>query len=348
MSNYFSKLNYSLSNEDSRVERKYAQLYSSILAVGGSGSRAFSLIHDKLEKLIIIDISEPQIQYARFKLELFRQLSYSDYLKFMGYQNASFSERNEITTRVKLSTEAHNYVRSIPKKFVEKGLIYSGRWESILIRIGRLITSLTMHNFRRNFLAEANKEALWPGRRLKVLIKLLANQTILNLFLYRGQMVKSMDINMVDFLYNNFKSCFLDSDAKDSFFHQMLFLGRIEFSSGLPIDVTEDVFNQIKNFQGSIEFYQMDLTQAIRKFNFQFGSFSNVPSYFTDSQNQDFEQELARSFENGASSVVIRSFLKHREVIHPDLKLKLNQKNSRHAQQMDSTGLYRFQILEKL
>lgn len=348
MSGYFTNLNYSLANEDSSIERLAIGNFSTALAVAGSGSRAFSLIHRDLKKLIIVDISQPQIEFSQFKWELIQKLSYQNYLMVMGYKTASLSERLKIIDAGKLSSQSKIYADSIPRKCLKQGLIYSGRWESILRRLGRIIVGFTLHRFKKNFEADANREALWPKKRLNFFVRLLGNAKILNTFLYRGQMVKASEQGLENFLLQNFEYTFLNRDPKKSFFHQLLFLGHIEYEQALPIDVTPEVFQQIKNYSGSIEFHVIDLVSSIRTFSFEFGSFSNVPSYFSDEQNKIFEDELARKFIKGLKKVVIRSFLKHRPISHRDLAVKLNVGAGTLAQQQDSTQLYRFQFLENM
>ena len=346
---YFSGLNYSLANEDSRIERDMVLEFSTALAVCGSGSRAFSLIHDKLDTLIIVDISSSQIEFARLKWELIRQLSYEDYLAVMGYVEATMGHRCKILDTCVWSESTKIYLKSIPKSAIENGLIYSGRWESKLIRLGRWITTLTGHDFRQNFIEPKSNPQGWPRRRLSFWIYLLANRFILNRFLYKGQMVKSNQNGVAEFLIKNFEDCFLKNDPKNYFFQQMLFLGKIEFRPGLPIDVHEDVFLQIKRFKGTIEFHVMDLNRALKNFDFQFGSFSNVPSYFHDSEIGEFETTLSTQFKLGSLKIaVIRSFLKHRSVQHPDLMALVDKTSNDAAEIKDSTQLYRFQILQKL
>lgn len=348
MKSYFSALNYSLANEDSRVERSASQSYSTALAVCGSGSRAFSLIHPNLKRLRVIDISAPQLEFAKFKWELMRKLPYEKYLKFMGYMPAALDQRLDVIESIELSAFALQYYRSIPETRVEQGIIYSGRWEAKLIKLGQIITSLTFHDFHKNFVQVADRGKIWPRQRLRAFVKVFANSWVLDTFVYQGQMVKSDGIRVEDFLIQNFEQIFLKEDPRNSFFHQMLFLGELKFKEGLPVDVSEDVYGQIQEYKGDIEFINADLVQAVKDYDFEFGSFSNVPSYFTVEQNKLFESLLLERFSKGARKVVMRSFLKHRGIINSDLKKKNNSEESQSAEHQDGTHLYKFQILENI
>lgn len=345
MTAYFSQLNYSLANEDSRVERSLCAGFTSALSVCGSGSRAFSLIQPGLKKLIIVDISAPQLAFAKFKWELIRTMTYENYLTFMGYVFASLEQRLDIIESVDLGASALHYYRLIPESNIDNGIVYSGRWESIMIKLGKLITGLCMHDFHKNFLQTGERESIWPRKRLQFFVGMFANSWILDNFVYKGQMVKEGERTLVDVLNANFEYRFLRDDPKKSFFHQMLFLGEIKFPEGFPIYLAREVFEEIKNYNGDIEFHQMDLGEAVKSFDFEFGSFSNVPSYLTERQNAEFEINLLDRLNKGTRRIVSRSFLRHRGVKNRDLRARLDIYRSQLAEQQDVTGLYQFQIL---
>ncbi|MCB0370912.1 MAG: DUF3419 family protein, partial [Bdellovibrionales bacterium] len=129
MERYFKGLNYSLANEDSSIERSLSRDAKQILAVCGSGGRAFSLIHDNLEELNIIDISAEQLEFAKFKYELIKICNYEDYLKIMGVISSDYYEIMELVKKSQISNEWLSYVKRIPENFLIKGIIYSGKWE---------------------------------------------------------------------------------------------------------------------------------------------------------------------------------------------------------------------------
>ncbi len=350
MGKYFTGLNYSLANEDNRIESALSTHSKNILAVCGSGARAFSLIHDNLENLTIVDISQAQLDYARFKQELIKVMSFDEYLTFMGLKDANLIDRISIFKKYQHIDWVYQYFQQIPMDMLASGFVYSGRWESFLIKLGALITTLTGYeNFPMDFEDRAHAFRFWPEKRLKVLINILAHPVLLNKLLYKGQMISLNNYHLGEFLINNFKQCFFEKDPKFSFFHQMLFLGKIKFPEAYPLEFQRGTFEQIKNFKGRVSFVKTNLLDAIEQFKFDFASLSNVASYFDVKSKQQFEKALLKSLlVNSKQQIVLRSFLRPDPITLTELNPYLDQQQSLIAEQQDATLLYKFQILKKL
>lgn len=349
MEKYFTGLNYSLANEDSSVEKELSLSAKKILTVCGSGCRALSLLRDGLEELNIVDISSEQLEYTRFKFELIKKMNYEEYLKFMGLKDSSYSEKLEIFAKYSFSSSVYKFKNKISKDSLFYGLVYSGRWESFLRNLGRSITFLTGYSdFNKDFEDVKHCQKYWPEKRLEFLISLLAHPRILNRFLYKGQMIDLKNSDLGQFLIQNFKSAFMEKDPKKSFFHQMLFLDKVKYSQGYPLEFQHETFLAIKNYQGKINYLQMDLKKAINEIPFDFASLSNVPSYFNPSLRQEFEKQLCQVMTQRSACVVMRSFLREDLVSDSKLQSWLSVEKTRRAELQDSTMLYKFQILENL
>lgn len=351
MGHFFKKLKYSYSNEDSSVERASAVHFQSILSIAGSGSRAFSLVHPKLKKLVIVDSSPAQIEYTKFKWELIQKMNYSTYLKFMGYHKATLDERLDYIEKVELSLPSIQYYRAIPENSLEEGIVFSGRWESRLISLWKFLMTLTIHDFRDNFNEPGESQIHWPARRLRVLLGLAFNPLALNQFLFSARNSNRQNKSqqsVPEFFLQNIEHAFLKSDPKNSFFHQMLFLGQIEYPQGHPIEISEEIFNSIKNYTGNVEFHVMDIVDAVKSFDFEFGSFSRVPSTLSGAQLESFESALVAKLKKGCRKVIMRSFCYEHRIVNEELRHKLNPGAAEFARHQDSTGLYRFQIIESL
>lgn len=351
MEKYFSGLNYSLANEDNRIEKRLSVNSKRILAVCGSGTRALSLLSDKVQELSIVDISQAQLDYARFKYELIKLMSYEDYLAFIGLHESDLIQRISIFKKYQHNDWVSNYYHTIPKDYIHKGLIYSGRWESFLITLGRIITGLTGYeNYLLDFSDSEHAKRFWPEQRLHFLINLLAHPRVLNHFLYKGQMIDLKENHLGDFLLNNFRKDFLEKNPKESFFLQLLFLGRIMFSEAYPLEFKEETFLSIKNYHGTINFICADLITVLGKVDFDFASLSNVATYFTTKSKEAFESQLLKVLlrSNTQKQVVMRSFLRPDRIQNKELLSYLDHEQSLSAEQQDSTLLYKFQILKKL
>jgi S-adenosylmethionine-diacylglycerol 3-amino-3-carboxypropyl transferase len=102
MAAFFQDFNYSLANEDTRVEQKDSRGCRDILAVCGSGARVIPLLHKDLKRITVVDTSSVQLDYLRLKHELVLQLDDADYLKFLGYRHANPAFRENILKQIDL------------------------------------------------------------------------------------------------------------------------------------------------------------------------------------------------------------------------------------------------------
>lgn len=350
MEKYFTGLNYSLANEDNLIESQLIGQSSKALAVCGSGARALALLNGDLKELTIIDISQAQLDFAKFKYELIKSMTYEDYITFMGLRQVNLIDRTEIFNSYQYSGWTKQYYQQIPKDIIADGLIYSGRWESFLIKLGNAITTLTGYeNFILDFQDRDHATKYWPEKRLRFLINSLAHPLILNTFLYKGQMINLDEHHLGDFLLKSFKQGFLDKDPRDSFFLQMLFLGKVIYQQAYPLEFQKNSFELIKNFQGKVHFIRKDLIQAVEEVDFDFASLSNVASYFDIQNKLKFEESLFKTLSRqGPRQIILRSFLRPDLIKFEKLKFYLDQERSLLAEQQDSTLLYKFQILTKI
>jgi S-adenosylmethionine:diacylglycerol 3-amino-3-carboxypropyl transferase len=259
-------------------------------------------------------------------------------------------DRTTIFNSYQYSDWTRQYYQQIPKDVIADGLIYSGRWESFLIKLGKVITAMTGYeNFHLDFQDRDHAQKYWPEKRLRLLINCLAHPQILNKFLYKGQMISLNDHHLGNFLLNNFKKSFLEKDPRDSFFLQMLFLGKVIYNQAYPLEFQKSTFTHIKNFQGTIHFLRKDLIQAVEELDFDFASLSNVASYFDIQNKLKFEEALFGILtKQGSRQIILRSFLRPDPIKLEKLKSYLDKERSLIAEQQDSTLLYKFQILKKI
>ncbi len=301
----------------------------------------------------IVDLSDFQLDYIRLKYELIKALDFEDYLKFMGYSKCSTESRKALLDRIILSEQARSFARQIPDALLHKGLIYSGRWESFLIRLGKLIRTFCLKDFgvffeqRSPQLQDELFTAAWPELRLRFLMRLFANQRILNHFLYKGEMAQASGPSFLEFLEENFRLTFSSDRARKSFFHQILFLGEVAHKEAHPLEVQPDSFSSIKKFQGQLHFKKLELIQALETSEATAFSFSDVISYFSPLQIQRLSKALDEKLAQGSKIAVLRSFLNHPQLNLSKTTFRKKDLESL-ATRQDSTLLYQFQVYSSL
>lgn len=340
---YFQKFNYSLANEDIQIEQSFAKGYHSIAAICGAGLRAFGLIHPNLKKLTVIDVSAIQLDYARLHLESIRHLSYHEYLSFFGFRFATLNQRECWKNQLLSEGVTSDFLKSLPSDWLKRGIIYSGRWESFIIRLGKIIRFFLDYDFKNQIYENPiNRE--WPKKRLGMLLKIFANPLVIDRLLYRGQMAKTEKTNLEDLLIQGFDFVIKSPRVRESFLHQLMFLGGLSYQEGIDAIISESGFNQIKSYRGEISFVNMDLNNAFEKIEAHFWSCSDVLSYLSSEQINKFSLVLST---RKAQRIVFRSFMKHPK-IELGGRFTKNIDLMELAHKEDLTRLYEFQIFDRI
>lgn len=350
MKPYFQDLNYSLSNEDTKIESDLlARLptdKTKVLAVCGSGARVTPLMQSHVSQINVVDISEPQLKLLRLRLESIKKFDHDEFLQFWGYKNSAAS-RMKMLRSLELTSDDSQYWQSQSQKW-ENGFLLTGRWENFLAKLGRLFRDLFFVNFETLFeCSSVEARKVWfaknfPQKRLQFFLKIFANPFIFNLFLYRGRFANSNE-SFPDFLNQVFHQILIVKDPKKSFFAQMLFLGQLKYPEGWPVEAQIEVFNRSKKFQGEICFHQVDLIDKIEQnLDLHFLSLSDVVSYLSDVQLNRLEKALSR-LEQKNMIAVMRSFRRHPN-FSQEFKKSLSLEDIELAEKTDSIGVYKFHI----
>lgn len=138
------KINYSSCNEDTRSELKALKIGEEdiVLAITGSGARSLDLLISRPEKIISIDVNPLQNFLLELKIAAIKNLTYDEYLEFLGVRESS--RRIYLYRRIRsgLSTGAKEFWDG-EFPVLKKGIIYQGRWEryfkslSVFVKIMR-------------------------------------------------------------------------------------------------------------------------------------------------------------------------------------------------------------------
>lgn len=341
--NYFHNFNYSLANEDIRIEKKLSENSQTIAAVCGSGLRALSLIRQDLKELTIFDISQTQLDYARFHLIAIQKLNYLDYLTLFGFKSGSLPVRSKILYSVKPSSPSNAFIDNLDMQSLERGLIYSGRWESFIISIARVVRFFLDFDFYEEaYLGRVDPEK-WPKGKLAWLLNTVAHPLVINHFLYRGNMPKNQHEPLPAFLLRGIKDTLFSKEIKSSHLHQLFFLGSLEFDEGIDSIISPLQFETIKNYQGPVSFLKIGIVDALKNINADFWSFSDVLSYLSEKESLEISNLALTS---NWKRAVFRTFLKHPELVG-NITRSRNVELEKWAAFTDSTRLYQFQIYDK-
>jgi S-adenosylmethionine-diacylglycerol 3-amino-3-carboxypropyl transferase len=308
-------------------------------------------MNEGVEKLEVVDTSSRQLQYFQFKLDLLRSLEASEFRKILGYEKATAEERRALIQKAKLSSEAMNFLKSFGEAWLPDGFIFLGKWERTLLKISKVIRLGLMTDFRPLFLAENLDEQrkifarLWPRRRLRFLLKAIANATVFNLFLYSGQMSKNAPL--AELLLERLDYQFNHALARESFFLQFLFLGAIEFSEGWPLEAKDETIAKVKAYSGDIICKLQNMTDAMAVTEANGFSLSDVLSYLPPAEQSKLFHLGEQIFQRKSAKILMRTFL--RDPVFPSSWEKWHRASlEEKAAKIDATVVYNFKIYSSI
>ncbi len=328
---YFSDLNYSLANEDTRLELEICRRYrpKSILSICGSGGRFLPLLAAEPKAITAVDLAPQQLWLAELRKMSILHFDFQSFLLFWGFPPYSVDEnrerRRELYESLTLSGDCRKYFDEAFARINYKGLLYEGKWEKTIAFVPNLLRKVVgtaydeLFDFRTQkeqdaFIEEKLKSPIWKSVP-KATLLIFGNAAFFNALLYRGHFVKkNKDISYYQFYRQTFLRLFKNGLARDNFFMQLVFFGQIKHPEGVTIEAHEDVFLACKRQlekKASINLVQANVIDYAKstKERFDFVSLSDVPSYFSGDTEKNYLQDLRQCLNPGAL-VVLRSYLR--------------------------------------
>jgi len=325
---YFSDLNYSLGNEDTKVEYEMVKKLNpnTVITVCGSGSRALPLLGANPSRLICVDLASQQLALLRLRIEVLKKLNYEEFLAFWGYApygetSHNQNERKALFEKLSLLDSDRNYFHHLLVKKNWDSILYEGKWEKTFFLFSRFVYRVL--GDRRCELFECATIPLqreyvkekFPRWRWTFILFVLGNRSMFNALLYRGHFVKkNIARGYLNFYNESFNYLFERILARENFFLQICFLGKIMFQEANILEAEKVCFEEMKNNLNrkctEITEVQGDLITTIcchEKVDFI--SMSDVPSYFSGDMEKNFLQKIKPSLLSGAI-IVIRNYLR--------------------------------------
>ncbi len=322
---YFHHLNYSLGNEDTSVE--YGVLpeeVGRVLCVAGSGSRVLPLVARRPGQVVCVDISPDQLHLTELRVEAARVLTHAEYLQFFGYppHPADPDQRRRLFDRVALTDATRAYFLDVFDHRDWESILYDGRWERTFGKLAKLNRLLTRSRGRGLFEARTPEEHAaylrdqFPRTAWLLTLLLLGNPIVFNLMLYKGDFPrKNVPGTPFGFYRRAFDKLFALGPARDNFFLQIVFFGRLEMEEGNPLECRPDVYHDIQQALAAteLEYLNGDIIEVAKtSAPFDFVSLSDVPSYFAPPREQSYLQEIYPAL-NDRARVVVRYYLRKPE-----------------------------------
>lgn len=321
---YFNTLNYTMANEDTRLEVAILEKgLSHVTSVCGSGGRVLPLLACAPKAITLVDLSQEQLYLAELRFATLRDLNYEGFCSFWGYPPRSMEPKERKLCfdelKLSLSPNSRSYLEELFKAVDWQSVLYLGRWERTMAKLARVNRLMTGDRGRKLFetLSVAEQEAFlkneFPRRAWNAVIGLLGNAAVFNSLIYKGHFPKkNIPESFFEFYRRALERCFAQGLVRENFFLQILFFGRLIFSEGLPAEADPEIFSQAKKHvdRARIHYVQGNIIDVLRQSEktTDFLSISDVPSYFSGDTEREFLQRIRASLSD-ESTVVLRHYL---------------------------------------
>jgi S-adenosylmethionine-diacylglycerol 3-amino-3-carboxypropyl transferase len=326
---YFSKLNYTMANEDTSLELALVDRLKPkrILAVCGSGGRSIPLLAAGAEKLTCIDLAREQLELAELRRATFAELSHRDFLLFWGYppytHENGYVERKRIFRELSLSDSARGTLKPLYEERAWKSIVYDGKWEQTFVKISQIVKAVLGKDHGAIFECKALEEQQefyrrrFPHLRWRALILAMGNRAFFNSLLYKGHFVqKNIPESHFEFYRGAFERILTGTPLRQNFFIQLAFFGRVRFDEGVPAEALPETHARVKEAlaKARVDYVQEDATEYLAGMSsvaekYDFFSFSDVPSYFSGALEREYLQRIRPGLAPGAI-VVLRHYLR--------------------------------------
>lgn len=303
---YFDHLNYGLGEEDTTVELKLMPHDARhVLVVAGSGSRVMPLLARQPRRVTCVDVSSQQLALTECRLAALRAMERCEYMAFLGYppRVCAAHERAAALASLPVSSNARDQLRRLFARTAWKPPIYAGRFEKMMRRLSRINRALTGSRaagiFDTSSLEEQQRyfREHFPQRAWRAVLFLLANSTVLNSILYRGQFPRKNVPGRTRAIYEAiFRRLLYEQPVRESFFLQLAFLGELRFAEGNPVECDEGVFASAKRGTATVDFRlqhgDVFAVAGATDTPIDFVSLSDVPSFLRDEPAKNYLQLL--------------------------------------------------------
>ncbi len=323
---YFNKLNYSLANEDTGFEVAIApRNMNHLLSVAGSGGRVLPIAANGAQKITCVDLSAEQLYLTEMRFAAAKILEHEDFLGLLGYTTKAGNEmsrtnRKKVFKNLDLSTEAKNFLEKAYGSIDWNGLIYEGKWEKSFAKLAKINSKITGKSGAEVFECTTLEEQQtymkenFPQKKWKLVLLALGNAGIFNALLYKGHFPKkNIPYSHVNYYKQAFDHLFRHTLARENFFLQVMFFGRIKHPEGNPVECDEKLFADVqKNLQQTdIEYVQGNIVEVAERqtAKIDFLSLSDVPSYFSGQTEKNFLHRASSGLAKD-SLTIVRSYLR--------------------------------------
>ncbi len=343
MAKYFTeKLNYSLANEDISFEANLCKKLNpkTIGSICGAGPRGLYLATND-SSLDLFDVSGLQVEWAR---------AYEKAIT--GLDEVSFLRAYHDDSAILKSIDVNHGLNQIIDENELAAL--AGSWEKTFIKFSKIASKILgkkLINAFKHCKTMEDQDLILNSTSFKirwtVVLSIVGNKALMNSLLYRGDFIKkNIPESYVRFYRKRFAHLFSLSLVKDNFFLSLCLFGEVSLTN-TPLRYRD--FEELKNAvtTSNIKYHIGDVVTKLKEGSqqYEYFSYSDVPSYFDDELGRNFVQMAKPSIKIGGI-ICVRYYLR----IHkPDLN-GFEEVTSEYADEIgrERVGVYDIRLYKRV
>lgn len=325
MSDFYSRLSYSIGNEDWKTEQEALALqpHHRVLCVTGSGDRPLNLLTSGCQEVVAIDVNKIQNNLLALKAKALEELSFEEYLAFLGASTST--NRMQVLDNLGLKDEVKTFWQQ-HKKMIAKGVLYQGALERVLKKSSFLISLLRREKVEKLFSFETIEEQRayvtrhWNKPYFRKILAIFLRPSITKMVLNDPGLVANLmpSLNIGTYLYDRIQAYLNRYPAKESLLLNLI-LNRKLAKEAMPPYLQKEGVSYLKKRIHSLSWVTSNLISYLEKApdnSFDGFSIADVASYLSEDDYHRLLYAMKRVAKPGAR-FCMRQFLSAHHIPEP-------------------------------
>lgn len=354
MAEFFSRLTYTLGNEDWLVEKRALQIKPTdrVLCITASGDRPLHSVIDGCQEVIAIDANPTQNYLLELKRQALKQLNFDEYLSFLGIKACNNRLTHLENLLKNMEASSANYW-SKNKSMIKKGVIYQGFFEKWLRAASCFLRFFRKKKIDGLFATKTLEEqkifikTKWDTYLWRKLIDVALKPSLMKLTLKDPSLYAfDQKSKLSDVFYRRFHHCLESHLLKDNFFISFLFKGYIPEDSCPPY-LTKEGCAKIKPNLDKIKWVTRDILSYLRSSpdnSIDCYSLSDVASYISQTHFEQLMTEIQRTAKMGARFSIRQVLSDHKIPSHLRPFFRRDHDLESNLEKDDRCFIYRFMV----
>lgn len=324
---FFSRLSYSLGNEDWETEHRALRLKPEdrVLCVTGSGDRPLHLLLKDCKEVVSVDANPIQNHLLQLKMAALQQFDFERYISFLGVlpDKSRLAHLRQLSHHLPASSAKYWQDNS---KAISKGILYQGAMEKFVMvglpTLAKLVQGKQIINQLFQFHnLEAQKdfvESKWDRVLWRMCFEFLLSPRVSKMIMVRDPgLYAHVDpaIRPGAHIYQRLNDSLRKYLARNNFWMSFLLRGHVEPHAS-PAYLLEGESKTIKQNLPRITIETSDIVNYLEtcpEKSFDAFSLSDVASYITKNDFERLLRGIIRAAKPGAR-FCIREFLSRRHI----------------------------------